>query len=99
MRLEVDSLSIRRAAVLSIMSLPRGAKYRKRIVTSLPADQAFLLDLKPALFDEVPHVRRPQKHLSDTGRQSDTTKPPRLADDETVPPASDTKRSRRAPEV
>jgi len=72
------SLSIRRAAVQSIMATPRGRSRGRQIAALLPEDQRFLLDLKPADVHDVPQVARPERHLSDTGRRAQTVPPPNL---------------------
>jgi hypothetical protein len=70
------SLSIRRAAVQSILATRRGRGLRRRIAALLPDDQQFLLDIKPVKVDDVPQVKRPQRHLSEAGRRSTTEPPP-----------------------
>jgi hypothetical protein len=68
--LEVDSLSVRRAAVRSLLSSPRARRQRNRIMNALPENQRFLLDLQPLDVGDAPQVKRPQRHLSEKGRRA-----------------------------
>jgi hypothetical protein len=72
------SLSIRRAAVQSILKSPRGRRLRGRVTESLPKEQQFLLDLKPTDVTDVPQIKRPERQLSESGRQAKVEGPPNL---------------------
>jgi hypothetical protein len=75
--LKQPSLSVRRAAVQSIYHAVGGGKrVRDRIAGLLPDDQRFLIDLKPVAVTDVPQITRPQRHLSESGRQGRTDPPP-----------------------
>lgn len=74
--LKQPSLSIRRAAVQSILSTPGGGRMRRRIASLLPAEHQFLLDLKPVDVRDVPQIEKPQRHLSEVGRRERTEAPP-----------------------
>jgi hypothetical protein len=76
--LRVDSLSVRRAAVRSLLSTPRGRRLRQRIMSLLPEDQRFLLELQPMDAGDVPQIKRPQRHLSEKGRRARIPSPPGL---------------------
>lgn len=80
--LSVDSLSVRRAAVQGLLATPRGRRLRARIEASLPADQRFLLDLKRIDVRDAPQVKRPQRYLSEKGRQARIEPAPGLPGDE-----------------
>ena len=80
--LKQPSLSIRRAAVQSLLKAPRGRSLRSRIAGALPADQRFLLDLKALDVRDGPQVKRPQRHLSKTGSRAGIAPAPRLPGDE-----------------
>jgi hypothetical protein len=80
--LSVDSLSVRRAAVQSLLATPRGRRLRKRIESALPESQRFLLDLEAIDVREAPQVKRPQRHLSEAGRRARVEPSPRLPGDE-----------------
>jgi hypothetical protein len=68
--LAIPSLSIRRAAVQSILSTPRGRRLRRRVADSLPRDQRFLLDLRRPDVRAVPQIRNPERNLSDAARRA-----------------------------
>jgi hypothetical protein len=75
--LKQPSLSIRRAAIQSIYAAAGSSKrVRDRIAALLPEEQRFLLDLKPVEVTDVPQVARPQRHLSEAGREGRTEPPP-----------------------
>jgi hypothetical protein len=75
--LKQPSLSIRRAAVQSLYrSAGSSKRTRDRIAALLPEEQRFLLDLKPVDVSDVPQIARPQRHLSEAGREGRTEAPP-----------------------
>ena len=80
--LKQPSLSIRRAAVQSLLKSSRAKTMRARIANALPEDQRFLLDLKTPDVREVPQVKRPERHLSEAGRRAGAAPAPGLPDDE-----------------
>ncbi len=80
--LKQPSLSIRRAAVQSLLKTSRGRSLRSRIANALPEDQRFLLDLKALDVRDVPQIKRPQRHLSKTGSQAGIASAPSLPGDE-----------------
>jgi hypothetical protein len=80
--LRQPSLSVRRAAVQSLLSSPRGRKLRARISKSLPEEQQFLLDLKRVGVRDVPQIKNPERHLSEAGRRGGIAPAPSLPGDE-----------------
>lgn len=75
--LKQPSLSVRRATVQSLYAAAGSSKrVRDRIAALLPEDQRFLLDLKPVDVTDVPQITRPQRHLSQAGREGKTDPPP-----------------------
>jgi len=80
--LRQPSLSIRRAAVQSLLASPRGRKLRARISKSLPEEQQFLLDLKRIDVRDVPQIKNPERHLSEAGRRGGIAPAPSLLGDE-----------------
>jgi hypothetical protein len=66
--LRQPSLSIRRAAVQSLLATVRGRRLRARIARALPEEHQFLLDLKAVSVRDVPQIRNPERHLSEAGR-------------------------------
>jgi len=80
--LRQSSLSVRRAAVQSLLATARGRKLRARISKALPEEQQFLLDLKAIHVSDVPQVRNPERHLSETGRRGGIAPAPSLPGDE-----------------
>ena len=83
--LKQPSISIRRAAVQSILRTSRGRTMRRRIAAILPQDQQFLLDLKPMSVGKVPQIKRPERHLTEAARRRRTEAPPSLAEGELGP--------------
>lgn len=83
--LKQPSISIRRAAVRSILRMSRGRTMRRRIAAILPQDQQFLLDLKPMSVGQVPQIKRPERHLTEAARRRRTEAPPSLAEGEPGP--------------
>jgi hypothetical protein len=80
--LRQPSLSIRRAAVQSLLKASRGKSLRTRIANALPEDQRFLLDLKTPDVRDVPQVKRAERHLSEAGRRAGVAPAPGLPGDE-----------------
>lgn len=80
--LKQPSLSIRRAAVQSLLKTSRAKSMRARIANALPEDQRFLLDLETPDVRNVPQVKRPERHLSEAGRRAGAAPAPGLPDDE-----------------
>jgi hypothetical protein len=75
--LKQPSLSLRRAAVQSLYTAAgRSKRVRDRITMLLPEEQRFLIDLKPVDVGDVPQIPRPQRYLSESGRQGRTDPPP-----------------------
>ncbi len=75
--LEQPSLSIRRAVVQSLYAAAgRSKRVRDRMTKLLPQEHVFLLDLKAVDVRDVPQIARPQRHLSESGRQERTPAPP-----------------------
>ncbi len=72
--LDRPSISIRRAAIQSLITTPNGQQYRDRIAHSLPDDQRFLLDLRRISVHEAPQVRNPEQFLTATA--TSTAPPP-----------------------
>lgn len=84
--LKQPSLSIRRAAVQSLLATSRGRKLRARIARALPEDQQFLLDVKAVEVRDVPQVKKPERHLSEAGRRGGIAPAPSLPGDESNMP-------------
>lgn len=80
--LRQPSLSVRRAAVQSLLSTGRGRKLRAQVANALPEEQRFLLDLKAVNVADVPQVKNPQRHLSEAGRRGGVAPAPSLPGDE-----------------
>jgi hypothetical protein len=59
--LSIDSISIRRASVQSLLAIDGDA--RDRIAQYLPPNHRFLLDVRPRAVTDVPQVRDPRVHL------------------------------------
>ncbi len=75
--LKQPSLSIRRAAVQSLYGAAGSSKrVRDRMASLLPENERFLLDLKRVDVTDVPQVSRPQRHLSQAGREGRAEPPP-----------------------
>jgi HEAT repeat protein len=80
--LRQPSLSLRRAAVQSLLATPRGRKLRARIAKALPEEQQFLLALKAVDVRNVPQIKNPERHLSEAGRRGGIAPAPSLPGDE-----------------
>ena len=80
--LRQPSLSVRRAAVQSLLGSRRGRKLRAQISNALPEEQRFLLDLKAVNVRDVPQVTNPERHLSEAGRRGGIAPAPSLPGDE-----------------
>ena len=80
--LRQPSLSIRRAAVQSLLSSARGRKLRPRIAKALPDEHQFLLDLKAVDVRDVRQIKNPELHLSEAGRRGGIASAPSLSGDE-----------------
>jgi len=61
--LSIDSISMRRACVQSLLAIDRGL--RDRITQYLPPEFRYLLDIRPVTVTDVPQVKDPQLHLSE----------------------------------
>lgn len=86
--LKQPSLSVRRAAVQSLLKSGGGKSLRARIASALPEDQRFLLDLKPLDVQQAPQVKRPERHLSEAGRRAGVAPSPGLPGDDPNTPQS-----------
>jgi hypothetical protein len=80
--LRQPSLSIRRAAVQSLLATARGRRLRARIARALPEEHQFLVDLKAVSVRDVPQIRNPAHHLSEAGRRGGIAPAPSLPGDE-----------------
>jgi HEAT repeat protein len=80
--LKQPSVSVRRAAVQSLLKTARGRRLRARISSTLPEDQRFLLNLKAVDVRDVPQIKRPQRHLSEAGGRASIAPAPSLPGDE-----------------
>jgi hypothetical protein len=87
--LKQPSVSVRRAAVHSLLASSRG-KLRARIAKALPENQQFLMNLKAADVRDVAQVTRPQRYLSDAGKRASVGAAPRLPGDESTASSRDT---------
>jgi HEAT repeat protein len=82
--LKQPSLSIRRAAVQSLLASSRGRRLQARIAKALPEDQRFLLALKAVDVRDVPQIKRPERQLSEAGRRGGIAPAPSLPGDESA---------------
>ncbi len=64
--LKQPSLSMRRAAIQSLLAVRRDAFTRKKIAALLPEEHRFLLDLKAVDVREVPQIKNPERQLCKT---------------------------------
>ena len=80
--LKPPSVSIRRAAVQSLLKTSHGRRFRSRIANALPEDHRYLLALKALDVRDVPQIKRPQRHLSKAGGRAGIAPAPRLPGDE-----------------
>ena len=76
----MPSFSIRRAAVQGLLASPRADDLREWLQTSVPEDQAFLLNLKRSDVRDVPQIENPQRHLSERARNRNKSVAPDLPD-------------------
>lgn len=76
--LDIDSLSVRRAAVQGLLAAPQADDLRDRIAMCLPKTEHFLLDLRTVDVREVEQIGDPESTLSESGRSADTAAPPRF---------------------
>jgi hypothetical protein len=96
--LKQPSLSIRRAAVQSILSAPGGGRMRRRIAALLPDEHQFLLELKSVDVRDVPQIEKPQRHLTEAGRRERTEAPPDFPGREPEAEERDQRRTRKRKE-
>ncbi len=61
--LSIESISIRRACVQSLLAIDPGL--RDRIAEYLPRDFRYLLDIRPVAVTDVPQIKDPRQHLRD----------------------------------
>jgi hypothetical protein len=85
--LKQPSLSIRRAAVQSLLATSRGRRLQARIRKALPEEHQFLVDLRAVDVRDVPQIKRPERHLSEAGRRGGIAPAPSLPGDEVGLPA------------
>lgn len=78
--LSIDSISIRRAAVVGLRESPKGEDLRDRIARCLPKDQRFLLDLKRVTVQSVEQISDPTRHLSEAGKADAKASAPDMQD-------------------
>lgn len=71
--LSIESVSIRRASVQSLLALDRGL--RDRIAEYLPRNFHYLLDIRPVAVTDVPQIKDPRRHLRE-GRLPEKATPP-----------------------
>jgi hypothetical protein len=76
--LKQPSLSVRRAAVQSILATDPTDDLRERIAALLPEEHQFLLDIRPISVAEVEQIKDPTRHLSREARHSKVEPPPDL---------------------
>ncbi len=76
--LAISSISIRRAAVQSLLAVDK--RLRNRIAECLPKDARYLLDIVPKKVRDVPQIKNPKRHLrKQLAKKAD---PPRLEDED-----------------
>ena len=59
--LAIPSISIRRASIQEILKVSK--KHREEIVSHLPPDFHYLLDVVPKNVRDVPQIKNPKRHL------------------------------------
>jgi hypothetical protein len=74
----IPSLSVRRATVQSILTLPNGSRLRARVAKYLPPEQQFLMDLKRLEVDKAPQIPDPRKFVRKREDDSARAAPPDL---------------------
>ncbi len=80
--LSIESVSIRRASVQSLLALDRGL--RDRVAGYLPRDFHHLLDIRAVAVADVPQIKDPRQHLRE-GRLPEKATPPDPAKGEAPP--------------
>ncbi len=93
--LRQPSISIRRAAVQALLSTTDENEMRQRIMTYLPPEEHYLLELKTPKVVEVPQVENPERFLSEEAHQSSSLKAPHLPEDRGTSPKKRPPRSGR----
>ncbi|MCH8297886.1 MAG: hypothetical protein IH873_07445 [Chloroflexi bacterium] len=71
--LSIDSISIRRASVQTLLAVDKGM--RDRIAEYLTPDSRYLLDVRPLAVTDVPQVDDPRKHLRESQPREKHTPP------------------------
>ena len=74
--LEQNSLSIRRASIQAILAVKKDKATREQLASMLPADQRYLVDIKPMDVRDVQQIDNPERHLSEAGRIREKKKQP-----------------------
>jgi HEAT repeat protein len=77
--IKVPSLSIRRAAVQAILTTMDNKTVRRQLISLLPADQHFLLDIQQGDVREVEQIKDPESHLLERAREAVTEPPPGIS--------------------
>ncbi len=80
--LKQPSLSMRRAAVQSLLAVRRDAATRKKIAALLPEEHRFLVDLKAVDVRQVPQIKNPERHLCKSKGSSSVPAPPDFTGDD-----------------
>jgi hypothetical protein len=74
--LEQPSISIRRASVQAILSVKKDKATREQLASMLPADQRFLVEIKPVDVRDVPQVEHPERYLGEAAKRREKKKQP-----------------------
>jgi hypothetical protein len=73
--LGIPSFSVRRSAVMGVLSTRGGARYRRRMQGLIPSDQHFIFNMKKVHVGEAVQVNDPRRHLAPHAREFDAPKP------------------------
>lgn len=76
--LQIESLSIRRAAVQALLAVDGSGEMRDRLRSLLPDEQQFLVDLQLVTPADVPGIADPEQDLATEGPQPENGPPPFL---------------------
>jgi hypothetical protein len=76
--IKLPSISMRRASIQAIFSARKDKETRDRLAALLPSEQQFLLDIKPTDVRNVPQVKNPEVHLTESAKTREKNKQPML---------------------
>jgi hypothetical protein len=76
--IKLPSISMRRASIQAIFSVRKDKETRDRLAALLPSEQQFLLDIKPTDVRNVPQIKNPEAHLTESAKGREKNKQPML---------------------